>query len=71
MLDLVLRVLDPYERASEYIEVAKELLEEAEEKLGRDDEGQAAEKLWSTAALAVKAYASWREGRRLSSHGEL
>ena len=23
------------------------------------------------AALAVKAYASWRDGRRLTSHGEL
>jgi len=27
--------------------------------------------VWSAAALAVKAYALWREGKRLSSHSEL
>ena len=32
---------------------------------------EAAEKLWGAAALAVKAYASWRDGKRLSSHSEL
>ena len=32
---------------------------------------QAAEKAWGAAALAVKAYAMWREERRLASHGEL
>ena len=32
---------------------------------------QAAEKVWGAAALVVKAYAEWREGRRLTSHGEL
>ncbi len=32
---------------------------------------RAAEKLWGAAALAVKAYAQWREGRRLASHEEL
>ena len=32
---------------------------------------QAAEKVWGSAALAVKAYAYWKEGKRLASHGEL
>ena len=32
---------------------------------------QAAERLWDAATLAVKAYALWREGKRLSSHGDL
>ena len=27
--------------------------------------------MWGVAALAVKAYAYWRDGRRLASHGEL
>jgi len=27
--------------------------------------------VWSAVALAVKAYALWREGKRLSSHSEL
>ncbi len=37
----------------------------------KGDVQQAAEKLWGAAALAVKAYASWREGKRLASHREL
>jgi hypothetical protein len=32
---------------------------------------QAAKKLWGAAALSIKAYAYWRENRRLSSHREL
>ena len=32
---------------------------------------QAAEKIWGASALAVKAYALWRDGRCLTSHGEL
>ena len=71
VLELLLRDLDPPERAREYAEAARELLEQAREELARDDTRQAAEKLWGAAALAVKAYASWRDGRRLTSHGEL
>jgi hypothetical protein len=32
---------------------------------------QAAEKVWAAAVLAVKAYALWRDGKRLTSHREL
>jgi len=43
----------------------------AREELERGGVRQAAEKLWGAAALAVKAYAAWRDGKRLASNGEL
>ena len=55
----------------EYVESAKELLEGVREGLERGDVRQAVEKAWGVAALAVEAYAEWREGRRLTSHKEL
>ena len=45
--------------------------EQAVEELWKGDVGQATEKVWVAAALAVKAYAEWKERRRLTSHGEL
>ncbi len=71
LVELVSQGLDPESRAVEYIRAAKSLLEESREELRRGNVRQAAEKLWGAAALAVKAYAYWRDGRRLSSHGEL
>ena len=71
LLELLSQGLDPRDRALEYIEAAEDLLEEAREELGKGNVRQAAEKLWGAAALAVKAYAYWREGKRLTSHGEL
>ena len=71
ILELALQGLDPKERAREYIEAAKFLLEQVREELARGDVRQAAEKAWGAAALAVKAYAARREGKRLTSHGEL
>lgn len=71
LVELLAGDLDPGERAREYIEAARGLLEEAREELGRGNVRQAAEKLWGAAALAVRAYAEWREGKRLTSHGEL
>ena len=50
---------------------AEDLLGEPREELSKSNIRQVAEKLWSAAALAVKAYAYWREGKRLSNHGEL
>ena len=47
------------------------MLGESREELSKSNIRQAAEKLWGAAALAVKAYAYWREGKRLSNHGEL
>ncbi len=71
LVELATRSLDPPEKAKEYIEAARELLEQAREELGKGDLRQAAEKLWGAAALAIKAYAWWREGKGLGSHGEL
>lgn len=71
LLEILSQGLDPKNRAQEYIEVALELVEKAREELARGDIRQASEKIWSAAALAVKAYAYWKGGRRLSSHGEL
>ena len=71
LLELIAIDLDPAEMAKEYIEVSKNLVEEAKEELKKDDVRQAAEKAWGAAALAVKAYAIWKEEQRLSSHGEL
>lgn len=71
MLELLSRDLDPKDKAVEYIEAAMELLEEAREGLMRGNVRQAAEKLWGAVALAVKAYAYWEGGKRLTSHSEL
>ncbi len=70
LIELILRDIDPPERALDYAEAAGELLEQAREELRRGEVRQAAEKAWGAAALAVKAYAAWREGRRLASHEE-
>ncbi len=71
IVEILLQKLDPYDKAREYIESAKELLEEAEEELAKNDIRQAAEKIWGATALAIKAYAYWRDKRRLSNHKEL
>ena len=71
VIEILSQGLDPSSRAASYIEAAETLLGQAREELGRGDVRQAAEKLWGAAALAIKAYASWREGRRLASHREL
>ncbi|RLF11136.1 MAG: hypothetical protein DRJ69_02245 [Thermoprotei archaeon] len=71
VLELASKDLDPQERARESIQVARDLLEQAREELEKGDVRQVAEKAWSAAALAVKAYAWWREGKRLVSHGDL
>ncbi len=71
LIELLVQSLDPSERAQEYTMAAEELLKEAEEELKKGSVRQAAEKVWGAAALAIKAYAAWREGRRLTSHGEL
>ncbi len=71
VVDALTQGLDPKESAEAYIEASESLLEEARKELERGDIRQAAEKLWGAAALAVKAYAMHREGRRLESHGEL
>jgi hypothetical protein len=71
LVELAVQGLDPPERAREYVEAARELLEEARRELGEGNVRQAAGKAWGATALAVKAYAEWKEGRRLASYKEL
>ena len=71
VVETLVEGLDPEGRAYDYLDAARLLLEQAREELEKGDARQAAEKLWGAAALAVKAYAYWREGKRLTSHGEL
>ena len=59
------------ERATAYLEAAISLLSGAREALAKGELRQASEKIWGAAALAVKAHALAREGKRLTSHGEL
>ncbi|RLF22233.1 MAG: hypothetical protein DRN15_09635 [Thermoprotei archaeon] len=63
--------LDPTERAGKYIDAALELIAQAKEELRKDDLRQASEKIWGACALAIKAYAFWRDGEFITSHGEL
>jgi len=71
VIELLSQSLDPRDKAIEYIEVAKMLLEQARIELEKGDIRQAAEKTWGAAALAVKAYAYMKEGKHIRSHGEL
>ena len=71
ILDLLSKDLDPLERSKEYIEAAMDFLNQGEKELERNNVRQAAEKLWGAVALAVKAFAAWRDKKRLSSHREL
>ena len=71
LLNLLTQNLDPRDRAKEYIEASEELLAEARKELEKGNVRQATEKVWGSAALAVKAYVSWKDGKRLTSHKEL
>ncbi len=71
ILSLTAESLDPESRAGFYWEASVELLKQAERELSKGDLRQASEKTWGAAALAVKALAYEREGKRLASHGEL
>ena len=71
VLNMALRDASPSEAAEAFWEAAETLLAQAEEELGRGDLRQASEKIWGAAALAVKALALERDGRRLKRHREL
>ncbi|MCD6457998.1 MAG: PaREP1 family protein [Thermoproteales archaeon] len=71
LLNLLTQNLDPRDRAKEYVEASEELLAEARKELEKGNVRQATEKVWGSADLAVKAYASWKDGKRLTSHKEL
>lgn len=71
LLDLLLKDADPASGAEKYLEGAEELLAQAKEELSKGDLRQASEKVWGACALAIKAHALHREGRKLESHREL
>ena len=71
LVELVARELNPPERAREYAEAARDLLEQARDEPGEGGARHAAEKLWGAAALAVEAYAARRDGKRPTGHREL
>ncbi len=71
VLELLSKDMSDDERADSYVEAALALLEQAQEELAKGDLRQASEKVWGAAALAIKAHALAREGKRLTSHGGL
>ena len=71
LIEVATRDLNPKDRGERYIRVARELLKRAKEELVRGDLRQASEKIWGAVALATKAHAYAKEGRRLASHGEI
>ena len=71
LMDMLVRGRDPEEVSRKYLEGAKQLLEQAEEKLAKGDLRQASEKAWGACALAIKAHAMAKKGERLLSHREL
>jgi len=56
---------------AKYLSGALELLEQAKREVEGGDLRQASEKIWGSCALAIKAYALAKEGRKLESHSEL
>ncbi len=71
IIELAVQNLDPPLIAQEYIKAAKELLEQSKQELKRGNVRQAAEKLWGSASLAIKAYIAWKKGKKIMSHREL
>jgi len=71
LVEIATQGMDPGDRAKKYIEASLELLEQAREELNKGDLRQASEKIWNAAALAIKAYAFWKEGKVLSKHTDL
>ena len=71
IIELLSRDLNPEDKAKEYIKASLELLSQARDELAKGNIRQAAEKTWGAVALTIKAYAYWKDGRRLKSHRDL
>ncbi len=71
LMDILTNELEPKARAHEYIQAALEILEQARDELKKENLRQASEKIWGAAALALKAHAYARMGKRITSHREL
>ena len=71
VVDKVLELLEPYERAEGYIDSSLELINEALHELEKGDLRRASELIWHACALAIRAYANHRDGRKLGSRDDL
>ena len=71
IIDLLSRNLDPDDRSIRYAEASRELLDQARKELNKKNIRQASEKLWGSVALAVKAYALWKDKETLTSYSDL
>ena len=71
LIDLILRSDDPSTAAEKYLEASLQLLEQAKEELIKGNLRQASEKIWGSCALAIKAHALAKTGKRLLSYAEL
>jgi len=71
LLELIMQDIDPKDRAYDYLEASFKLIAQAKKELESGDLRQASEKLWGATAFAIKAYAYWKDRRRLTSHREL
>lgn len=71
ILSLIVELADSSSLVDSYLEASKDLIRRAKDELARGDLRQASEKIWGSAAMAVKAAAYSREAKRLSSHGEI
>ncbi len=68
VLELLTKNYNTEEKAIAYIETAELLIGNARKESKKDNIHRASEEAWAATLLAVKAYAYWREGRRLASH---
>ncbi len=71
IVELSSRESDPRDKALEYVDAAYELIDQARSELTKSNIRHVAEKIWGAVALTIKAYAWWKEGKRLVSHREL
>ncbi len=71
LIDLILEDLDPNEKAEKYLDGAFELIKQAQREIQERNFRQASEKIWGACALAIKAHAYMKAGKRLTSHREL
>ena len=71
LLDMLMRDCDPETAVERYLAAARELVEQAREELVKGNLRQASEKIWGACALAIKAHALARRGKRIESYAEL
>ncbi|MEM3103946.1 MAG: PaREP1 family protein [Candidatus Bathyarchaeia archaeon] len=71
ILEIAVGDLDPSVSFRKYIEGAADLIHQARLEFERGDLRQASEKIWGACALAIKAHALYKGGRKIESHADL